>query len=158
MNAAAANVAVGPPPTTKPPTPPQLARGSTGTLGKSAGNTGTLGKGSREYRTPPVVVPPQVPSHYAPNYPVGHPRRQTSEKGPGYSAIPVPPSQQIATHIHPTQAPIGMVHPLPPPPSTAINQSKNFVVVSLVSLAFNHSSLQNICTTIEPACPLHHHR
>lgn len=124
MNVASANVAVGPPPTTKPPTPPQLARGSTGTLGKSAGNTGTLGKGSREYRTPPVVVPPQVPSHYAPNYPVGHPRRQTSEKGPGYSAIPVPPSQQIATHIHPTQAPIGMVHPLPPPPVTANTQSK----------------------------------
>lgn len=84
---------VGPPPTTKPPTPPQLARGA---VQLKAGSTGTLGKGSREYRTPPVVVPPQVPSHYAPNYPVGHPRRQTSERGPGYSAVPMPPSQQIA--------------------------------------------------------------
>jgi len=37
-----------------------MSRGNTGTLGKAAGNTGTLGKGSREYRTPPVVVPPQV--------------------------------------------------------------------------------------------------
>lgn len=85
--------AVGPPPTTKPPTPPQLGRG---TVQLKAGSTGTLGKANREYRTPPVVVPPQVPSHYAPNYPVGHPRRQTSERGPGYSAVPMPPSQQIA--------------------------------------------------------------
>lgn len=40
---------VGPPPTTKPPTPPQAVRSG-----------GTLSKGSREYRTPPVVAPPQV--------------------------------------------------------------------------------------------------
>ncbi|GAB0092446.1 ABL interactor 2 [Sergentomyia squamirostris] len=106
---------VGPPPTTKPPTPPQMSRGNTGTLGKAAGNTGTL-KGSREYRTPPVVIPPQVPSHYAPNYPVGHPRRTSTEpRGPGYSALPMPPSQQIATHIHAPQ--IGMVHPMPTPPT-----------------------------------------
>ncbi|KAG8034047.1 hypothetical protein G9C98_008528, partial [Cotesia typhae] len=65
---------VGPAPTTKPPTPPQVAR------------TGTLSKGSREYRTPPAVAPPQVPSHYAPNYPLGHPRR---ERGPGYSTLPL---------------------------------------------------------------------
>lgn len=96
---------VGPPPTTKPPTPPQVTRGigNTGTLGKSAGSTGTLGKGSREYRTPPVVIPPQVPSHYAPNYPMGHARRSnssTSERGPGYSALPMPPSQQVAQHQH----------------------------------------------------------
>lgn len=89
---------VGPPPTTKPPTPPQVVRGNTGTLGK-AGNTGTLGKSSREYRTPPVVIPPQVPSHYAPNYPMGHPRRSGgSERGPGYSALPVSSNQQITTH------------------------------------------------------------
>lgn len=53
-----------------------------------------------------MVVPPQVPSHYAPNYPVGHPRRSGSERGPGYSALPVPPSQQIATHTtQPIQQP-----------------------------------------------------
>lgn len=96
---------VGPPPTTKPPTPPQTARGgNTGTLGKAAGSTGTLGKGSREYRTPPVVVPPQVPSHYAPNYPMGHARRSGgsgNERGPGYSPLPMPPSQQVATHHGP---------------------------------------------------------
>lgn len=114
----AANPSVGPPPTTKPPTPPQMTRvGNTGTLGKAAGNTGTLGKSSREYRTPPVVVPPQVPSHYAPNYPIGHVRRSGgsisgSERGPGYSALPMPPSQ-VAMHHQPQ---IGTVHPMPPPP------------------------------------------
>lgn len=51
---------------------------------------GTLSKNSREYRTPPAVAPPQVPSHYAPNYPMGHPRR---ERGPGYSSLPVANAQ-----------------------------------------------------------------
>uniref|UniRef100_A0A0A1XS69 Abl interactor 2 n=1 Tax=Zeugodacus cucurbitae TaxID=28588 RepID=A0A0A1XS69_ZEUCU len=141
---------VGPPPTTKPPTPPQMTRGNTGTLGKSSmSNTGTLGKSSREYRTPPVVNPPQVPSHYAPNYPIGHPKRMSSasssttvtgissmgiggpgstsgapsvvsererERGGGYSALPMPPSQQIATHVNLPSA--GMMQSLPPPPPT----------------------------------------
>lgn len=116
-------VNVGPPPTTKPPTPPQMSRGNTGTLGKAAGSTGTLGKGSREYRTPPVVVPPQVPSHYAPNYPMNHAKRSSSgnpERGPGYSALPVPPSQQVATHH--VQPQIGLVHPLPPPPPSSYDE------------------------------------
>uniref|UniRef100_A0A1A9WS30 SH3 domain-containing protein n=1 Tax=Glossina brevipalpis TaxID=37001 RepID=A0A1A9WS30_9MUSC len=134
---------VGPPPTTKPPTPPQMSRGNTGTLGKSVSNTGTLGKSSREYRTPPVVNPPQVPSHYAPNYPIGHPKRISSasssttatgvsstgimsaatsslnnnnERAAGYSALPMPPSQQIATHVNLPSA--GMMQSLPPPPPT----------------------------------------
>lgn len=123
---------VGPPPTTKPPTPPQMSRaGNTGTLGKSASNTGTLGKSSREYRTPPVVNPPQVPSHYAPNYPIGHPKRMSTasstttttgggaagnERAAGYSALPMPPSQQIATHVNLPSA--GMMQSLPPPPPT----------------------------------------
>lgn len=118
------NPSVGPPPTTKPPTPPNMARGNTGTLGKSIGNTGTLGKSSREYRTPPVVNPPQVPSHYAPNYPVGHPKRASSasasvagsDRGPGYSALPMPPSQQVATHVNLPS--MGMMQTLPPPPPT----------------------------------------
>lgn len=99
VNPGIVNPALLPAPTTKPPTPPQLSRaGNTGTL--KAGNTGTLGKSSREYRTPPAVIPPQVPSHYAPNYPMGHPRRSGSgsERGPGYGPLPVPPNQQIAIH------------------------------------------------------------
>ncbi|KAF7987683.1 hypothetical protein HCN44_003546 [Aphidius gifuensis] len=120
-----AAVIVGPPPTTKPPTPPQPAR------------TGTLSKGSREYRTPPVVAPPQVPSHYAPNYPLGHPRR---ERAPGYSTLPLHAhtTQQVAGHTsnhnaHNNSASqhtsstlqIGTVHPLqnhsqiPPAPPSA---------------------------------------
>jgi hypothetical protein len=100
-----------PPPTTKPPTPPNMAIGSTGTMRSSTGpkiisNTGTLGKNRSEYRAPPVVVPPQVPSHYAPNYPIGHPRRQSSQnsdRGPGYSSLPMPPSQQVAVHLNSQQ-------------------------------------------------------
>lgn len=93
-----------PPPTTKPPTPPNTG---TGTIRSSSGskiisNTGTLGKSrGSEYRAPPVVIPPQVPSHYAPNFPIGHPRRQNSNGSdrPGYSALPMPPSQQVAVHL-----------------------------------------------------------
>ncbi|XP_061377683.1 abl interactor 2 [Danaus plexippus] len=104
-----------PAPTTKPPTPPAVRStnaANTGTLGR-----GTLGKSSREYRTPPAVAPPQVPSHYAPNYP-------RAARPPGYSALPVQPQ-------------VGMVHPnqhqspsnysqqdlhssMPPPPSPLI--------------------------------------
>lgn len=43
-------------------------------------NVTVAGKSSREYRTPPAVAPPQVPSHYAPNYP---------RRPPGYSTLPV---------------------------------------------------------------------
>ena len=50
------------PPSAKPPTPPM------------GNKMGTL-RSNTIYRTPPVVAPPQVPTHYAPNYPVGHPRR-----------------------------------------------------------------------------------
>lgn len=139
---------VGPAPTTKPPTPPQVTRAgskvsiSGGTLSKGIKlsnifNSQNLQEdiiGSREYRTPPAVAPPQVPSHYAPNYPIGHPRR-SSERGPGYSTLPVAPPNQLAhTLPHHTatlqqQPQVGMVHPQPhslhpqtppppPPPST----------------------------------------
>ncbi|XP_001946649.1 abl interactor 2 [Acyrthosiphon pisum] len=104
---------VGPAPTIKPPTPPAVIRA-----------TGSLSKGSREYRTPPAVAPPQVPSHYAPNYPLGHVRR---EKGPGYNTLPL---HHTSSSSSIQQSPIiGMVHPMqqseqpsslnsmPPPPS-----------------------------------------
>ncbi|XP_017787238.1 PREDICTED: abl interactor 2 isoform X2 [Nicrophorus vespilloides] len=107
---------VGPAPTTKPPTPPQVTR----TGSKVSVSGGTLSKGSREYRTPPAVAPPQVPSHYAPNFPIGHPRR--GERGAGYSTLPMTqPQHQV---MSPPQ--VGMVHPMsvqqqphpqtPPPP------------------------------------------
>jgi abl interactor 2 len=118
---------VGPPPQTKPPTPPMgrntigKAAGNTGTLGKSSmSNTGTLGKSSREYRTPPVVVPPQVPSHYAPGHFPGTNRRPGStssgggqREGGGYGPLPVPPSQMAMHHQTVTNPPqINMVHPM----------------------------------------------
>jgi abl interactor 2 len=91
-------VTVGPAPTTKPPTPPQAIRNM---------GMGTLSKSSREYRTPPAVAPPQVPSHYAPNFPLGHPRRSLEQNrgvvglGPGYSTLPMQPSSQLLTHTLP---------------------------------------------------------
>ena len=74
-------VSAGPAPTSKPPTPPQN-RYQSGTLNRSKG----------EYRTPPVVAPPQVPSNYAPNYPRG-------SRGQQYGTLP-----------HPQ---VGMVQPQP---------------------------------------------
>lgn len=95
----------GPPPTTKPPTPPQPLRSG-----------GSLSRGTREYRTPaPPIAPPQIPSNYAPNYPIGHPKssiQSDRSKGPGYSHLPVvaqPPNQPT----YGTQPPqIGRVHPM----------------------------------------------
>ncbi|XP_023224254.1 abl interactor 2-like isoform X1 [Centruroides sculpturatus] len=90
----------GPAPTTKPPTPPQPVRAG-----------GSLSRGSKEYRTPaPPIAPPQVPSNYAPNYPIGHPRSQESRRGSGYSTLPI-----VASHsqnIQQSQPQIGMVHPI----------------------------------------------
>ncbi|XP_050431881.1 abl interactor 2 [Adelges cooleyi] len=112
---------VGPAPTNKPPTPPAVIRA-----------TGTLSKSSREYRTPPAVAPPQVPSHYAPNYPIGHTKR---EKGPGYNSLPMHHTSS-SSNIQPAPI-VGMVHPMqqseqssslnsmPPPPSPhTLNNSR----------------------------------
>ncbi|CAH0407329.1 unnamed protein product [Chilo suppressalis] len=106
-----------PAPTTKPPTPPAAVRAAnaanTGTLGR-----GTLGKSSREYRTPPAVAPPQVPSHYAPNYP---------RRPPGYSTLPVAQSQVQVGMVHPNQhqspsnySQQDLHSSMPPPPSPLI--------------------------------------
>lgn len=49
-------------PSTKPPTPPQQVR-----------SVGSLSRSSKEYRNPALsIAPPQVPSNYAPNYPINH--------------------------------------------------------------------------------------
>jgi len=70
----------GPAPTTKPPTPPQTIRS----------NVGSLSRGNKEYRTPaPPIAPPQVPSNYAPNYPIGHPKSLENRRGSGYSTLPI---------------------------------------------------------------------
>lgn len=104
---------------------------------------GTLSKGSREYRTPPAVAPPQVPSHYAPNYPLGHPRR---ERGPGYSTLPLHAhttshsahntnhsthTNNMTQHTSPPQ--VGTVHPLqshpqtPPPAPPSVTGAAGYI-------------------------------
>lgn len=105
----------GPAPTTKPPTPPQPVRAG-----------GSLSRGTKEYRTPaPPIAPPQVPSNYAPNYPIGHPRSQETRRGSGYSTLPMvsqapPPQPQVGmvhpmTHAHLVSS-LGPPSPVPPPP------------------------------------------
>jgi hypothetical protein len=123
-----------PAPTTKPPTPPQP--------GRSQYSTGSISRGSKEYRTPaPPIAPPQVPSNYAPNYPLGHPRAQDSmgtlsRRGSNYSTLPLNYNSQSSiqrqmssgsgtygtlvghsSQSHYNQGPqtpptIGMVHPM----------------------------------------------
>lgn len=87
------------PPNTKPPTPPMGTK------------LGTLRSGDRSiYRTPPAVAPPQVPSHYAPNYPMGHPKRQNSQiEQRGYTTLPLQtahPQQQASQNQVPLQSSI----------------------------------------------------
>ncbi|CAL8083394.1 unnamed protein product [Orchesella dallaii] len=84
------------PPSTKPPTPPMGSK------------MGTL-RGDRSiYRAPPAVAPPQVPSHYAPNYPMGHPKRQSSQSEQrGYTTLPLQtshPQQQASQNQVPLSA------------------------------------------------------
>lgn len=121
---------VPPAPTSKPPTPP-LARGM---------GTGSLTKGSREYRTPPAVAPPQVsintlnikmfnhnqyvkqlqvPSNYAANYPLGHSRRERNSSS-AYGTLPMPHVSSSHQSVYGTAAQmvhntpqVGMVHPQP---------------------------------------------
>ncbi|CAG0921453.1 unnamed protein product [Notodromas monacha] len=68
----------GPAPQSKPPTPPMSGMRPGSQTSLSASSTGTLGKRS-DYRALPVVAP-QVPSHYAPNYP---------RRSGGYSSLPL---------------------------------------------------------------------
>lgn len=60
---------------------------------------GTLSKANREYRTP--VPPPQVPSHYAPNYPIGHPShpRRSGDRGAGYGTLPMVVNQHQSPQV-----------------------------------------------------------
>lgn len=61
------------PPNTKPPTPPQPVK-----------SVGSLSRSSKEYRNPALsIAPPQVPSNYAPNYPINQ-AMQPSQQQPIY--------------------------------------------------------------------------
>jgi len=80
----------------KPPTPPMGTK------------MGTLRTGDRSiYRSPPVVAPPQVPSHYAPNYPMGQLRRQVSNnEQKGYTTLPLQTGHP-QQHASLNQVPLG---------------------------------------------------
>lgn len=125
----------GPPPTTKPPTPPQPVRAG-----------GSLTRSAKEYRAPQLpIAPPQVPCNYAPNYPMGHPRR-----GSGYSTLPMVSAPQPPQLLPPQ---IGMVHPMthshhastlgpsspippPPPPDGEKLTGKMFVMLKICKSNF----------------------
>ncbi|KAK2726453.1 hypothetical protein QYM36_000784, partial [Artemia franciscana] len=95
---------VPPAPTSKPPTPPQ-GRVPVGTLSRS---------GRSDYRTPPAVAPPTVPTNYAPNYPIGHPRR-TSQQSSQYGSVAygtLPHSSSNGTQPILQVPQVGMVHPI----------------------------------------------
>ncbi len=79
------------PPSSNPPAPP--------------GPGGTLR--SNIYRAPPVVAPPQVPSHYAANYPLGHPKRGSQTSLSGYAGMPAGSSEQRGY----TTLPLQISHP-----------------------------------------------
>lgn len=94
-------------PSTKPPTPPQGMR-----------SVGSLSRSSKEYRNPALsIAPPQVPSNYAPNYPINQqagaqnlvPQSQ-SHSGQQQQQMQQPQSQQQQNYSH--QYKVGMVHPL----------------------------------------------
>ncbi|KAK7085664.1 Abl interactor 2 [Halocaridina rubra] len=137
----------GPAPTTKPPTPPQANR-----------SVSSLSRGSREYRTPPAVAPPQVPSNYAPNYPIGHPRR--NDRSSGYSTLPHPSAAHAnANHNGGGPAPppqVGMVHPMahgvpqgsytPPPPPPHMQEPSQY--------AAHNVGMPRYPTVIRPAMTL----
>ncbi|XP_013785761.1 abl interactor 2-like [Limulus polyphemus] len=97
----------GPAPTTKPPTPPQPVR-------VAVGSGGSLSRSNREYRTlAPPIAPPQVPSNYAPNFPIGHPKAPEIQRGNGYSTLPAVGNQPQSLQNTGAQQPqVGMVHPM----------------------------------------------
>lgn len=158
-----ANAGVGPPPTTKPPTPPQMGRAMTGTL--KAGSTGTIKRS--EYRTPPIVVPPQVPSHYAPGYQSQRSRQEQppqqqqqpvpqQQRGPDYRALPItnpmPPSQVAMHHTSPPQ--VGMVHPMQNQIPTTTYEDRSSMPRKLNARGTVPSVIANTFTVTAPPSPL----
>lgn len=122
-----------------------------------------------------TVVLFQVPSNYAPNYPIGHPRR--GERTSGYSTLPHQSAAHVAPMTHnggaggvvaPPQ--VGMVHPMahggvpqggsygtppPPPPhmqeppqyaAHQINMPREFFSVCVCST----KGLRYACVTLSP--------
>lgn len=74
-------------PSMKSPTPPQTVKSAS-----------SLSRSSKEYRTPALsIAPPQVPSHYAPNYPIAQ-TTQPSQQQPIYGQHIQPQMNQHQAH------------------------------------------------------------
>lgn len=116
-------------PMSKPPTPPQPMR-----------TVGSLSRTSKEFRNPSLsIAPPQVPSNYAPNYPLNH---QTSSANiahqPLYGAQQQPQQsqQQNYSQQQGQQYKVGMVQPI-----SQSNAAPNFNVYSTGTLRYGQSPL-----------------
>lgn len=145
---------VPPAPTSKPPTPPQIR----------AMGTGSLTKGSREYRTPPAVAPPQVPSNYAPNFPLGHSRRERNSSV-NYGTLPMPHTgtmqSQASAYNAPSPLPpqMAMVHPIPhaQPPSSiyapGLERQRSYSNPRKFAIALLPLHLLNISFFLAPPSP-----
>lgn len=136
-------------PSTKPPTPPQAIR-----------SVGSLSRASKEYRNPALsIAPPQVPSNYAPNYPMNQNsssslkqvnninNKQAPQQIQGhYGAVQPMNNQQIQNiqmqqqqqhqQISAQQYKVGMVQPTMSKPTTG----PGFNVYSTGTLRYGQSS------------------
>lgn len=96
-------------PSTKPPTPPQAVK-----------SVGSLSRSSKEYRNPALsIAPPQVPSNYAPNYPIGHfnsaPGMNLQQQSQSHYGQHQPPTQSQQQNYGQQQFKVGMVQPISQP-------------------------------------------
>lgn len=119
-------------PSTKPPTPPQAIR-----------SVGSLSRSSKEYRNPALsIAPPQVPSNYAPNYPINQQQigvqnsmpQSQSHYGQQQQQIQHPQSQQQQNYSQ--QYKVGMVQPL-----SQTSGAPTFNVYSAGTLRYGQSPL-----------------
>lgn len=111
-------------PSTKPPTPPQQVR-----------SVGSLSRSSKEYRNPALsIAPPQVPSNYAPNYPVSHINNASNmvqQPQSHYGQLNQPIQQQQSQ-----QYKVGMVQP-----ASQTSAAPQFNVYSTGTLRYGQSPL-----------------
>lgn len=120
---------------TKPPTPPQQVR-----------SVGSLSRTSKEYRNPALsIAPPQVPSNYAPNYPINHlnsaPNMQQAQSHYGQlQQAPQPQSHQQNNYgqlqQQGQQYSVGMMQPI-----SQAGAAPSFNVYSTGTIRYGQSTL-----------------
>lgn len=124
-----------PGPYAKPPTPPQPIR-----------SAGSLSRSSKEFRNTALsIAPPQVPSNYAPNYPITHLNsapnmmQQQQQQQSLYGQLQQQPQQQQSQQNYNQQAQykVGMVQPL----THTGNSAPAFNVYSTGTIRYGQSPL-----------------